>query len=237
MSDSRFWSERLNEFERIAAESRTKHQFPVYANHFSNWCPPVWKIGGADETGQDEFKTNAGLCAVRGLGCPDTPGSWGPWLDCIREEGIDVSWVPVRSPTGDLRPSADEGTSSLNASFEDVCRSSSRFCRKLHAEALKLEDNIARGTEPTGPPSGSGETVPQLISREAEALARGTRRRAVVEPLLLEKGWSTGDWARESKVDFNTANDYLRGITEPRRNTLKQLAEPLGLTPDQLLIT
>jgi hypothetical protein len=38
-------------------------------------------------------------------------------------------------------------------------------------------------------------------------------------------------------VDFNTANDYLRGITEPRRNTLKQLAEPLGLTPDQLLIT
>lgn len=68
--------------------------------------------------------------------------------------------------------------------------------------------------------------------RDAEALA--AQRRAVVEPILLEKGWSVLDWAAEANVDYNTASDYLNGLTNPHRRTLVRLAKALGLRASDL---
>lgn len=55
-----------------------------------------------------------------------------------------------------------------------------------------------------------------------------------VETRLRDKGWSTLDWAGEAKVDFNTANNYLRSVTKPRSHTLKKLAEALGVPVDEM---
>lgn len=63
---------------------------------------------------------------------------------------------------------------------------------------------------------------------------RGVERRAVVEPILVKKGWSVLDWANESDVAYHTADDYLKGKRTPYRSTIKKMAEPLGLSVHQL---
>jgi hypothetical protein len=64
--------------------------------------------------------------------------------------------------------------------------------------------------------------------------SRAATRRAVVEPILLEKGWSVLEWASESEVDHHTADDYLSGATKPYKSTRKKLAASLGLTVESL---
>jgi hypothetical protein len=54
-------------------------------------------------------------------------------------------------------------------------------------------------------------------------------RKASLEPLLAERGFSVHDWAKSANVDFHTANDYLRGKTRPHPSTLKKLAQALGI--------
>jgi hypothetical protein len=63
---------------------------------------------------------------------------------------------------------------------------------------------------------------------------RANARAVFVEPFLRKKGWSVFEWANNSSVDFHTANDYLKGLTNPYRSTRKKLAESLGLEPGQL---
>jgi hypothetical protein len=60
------------------------------------------------------------------------------------------------------------------------------------------------------------------------------KRRTVVEPILNRRGLSIQDWAKNSKVDFHTANDYLKGITSPYPSTRKKLAESIGINADDL---
>jgi hypothetical protein len=59
-------------------------------------------------------------------------------------------------------------------------------------------------------------------------------RAAFVMPILEKKGWSILDWANKSDVDFHTANDYLKGRTNPYRSTRKELAASLGVDVDKL---
>jgi hypothetical protein len=53
-------------------------------------------------------------------------------------------------------------------------------------------------------------------------------------PILTRKGWSTLDWAKESKVDPKTAASYLKGKTDPFPYTRKKLAESLGIDVQDL---
>ena len=71
-------------------------------------------------------------------------------------------------------------------------------------------------------------SVPDERAASAQS-ARAEARRAVLDPLLRERGWSTLDWAQAAHVDFHTTTDYLKGLTKPRRDTLKKLAEALGV--------
>ena len=83
-----------------------------------------------------------------------------------------------------------------------------------------------RATESETTPSGD-----EICPDRAEA--RATARREFVEPILLKKGWSILDWANHSQVDFHTANDYLKGRTDPYPSTRKKLADSLGVpVPD-----
>ena len=67
-----------------------------------------------------------------------------------------------------------------------------------------------------------------------DAVGVAARRKAIVEPLLLTKGWSILDWAGEAKVDYNTASDYLNGLTNPHRRTLVRLGRALGIPVSEL---
>lgn len=64
--------------------------------------------------------------------------------------------------------------------------------------------------------------------------ARAKTRREFVDPILARKGWSTFEWATNSKVDFHTANDYLSGRTNPFVSTRKKLADSLGVPVSDL---
>ncbi|MGB9256166.1 MAG: hypothetical protein WCC25_15110, partial [Candidatus Korobacteraceae bacterium] len=83
---------------------------------------------------------------------------------------------------------------------------------------------------------GSGRISVRNPSRPkaSDIPQRAHRRAAFVDPLLRKEGWSTGDWAQNSNVDFHTANDYLKGRTKPTRSTRKRLAESLSLAADDL---
>jgi hypothetical protein len=77
-----------------------------------------------------------------------------------------------------------------------------------------------------------GETVEARAPRDVVAVA--ARRKAVVEPFLRAKGWSIQDWAGLANVDYNTASDYLNGLTNPHRRTLVRLAKALGIPVSEL---
>ena len=71
-------------------------------------------------------------------------------------------------------------------------------------------------------------SVPDQTAASAQ-FARAEARSTVLEPLLRDRGWSTEDWAQKANVDFHTPSDYLKGLTKPRRDTLKKLADALGV--------
>jgi lambda repressor-like predicted transcriptional regulator len=60
------------------------------------------------------------------------------------------------------------------------------------------------------------------------------KRRASIEPLLREKGWSPHQWSVEAEVAYHTASDYLSGKTRPNRKSRLRLAKALGINPNQL---
>jgi hypothetical protein len=66
------------------------------------------------------------------------------------------------------------------------------------------------------------------IPRDVAAIA--ARRKAVVDPILDAKGWSILRWANEANVDYNTASDFLNGLTAPHRPTRVRMAKALSIS-------
>jgi hypothetical protein len=99
-----------------------------------------------------------------------------------------------------------------------VCVASATFCSRLETKAIgdasraQYSETTARIAESTLSPATSVRT-----------------HKEVLRPILDEKGFSVHDWAKHAKVDFHTANNYLAGKTRPHPNTLKKLADALGL--------
>jgi len=62
--------------------------------------------------------------------------------------------------------------------------------------------------------------------------ARAAARQKFIKRRMKEKGWSRGDWAQESGVDYHTIADFLDGKTKPYASTRKKLAETLGVEID-----
>jgi len=59
-------------------------------------------------------------------------------------------------------------------------------------------------------------------------------RKAFIEPMLTERGWSILDWANEAEVAYHTAADYLSGATNPFRSSRAKLAKALSVSPNTL---
>jgi len=59
-------------------------------------------------------------------------------------------------------------------------------------------------------------------------------REQFIKPILEKKGFSVHDWAKRAKVDFHTANSYLKGETKPYPETRKKLADALGVEVEKL---
>jgi lambda repressor-like predicted transcriptional regulator len=79
------------------------------------------------------------------------------------------------------------------------------------------------------------EFAPSRDSLGADATKEGaSARESFVMPLLKKKGWSILDWANESKVDYHTADDYLKGQTNPYPSTRRKLGDALGVLVEEL---
>lgn len=84
------------------------------------------------------------------------------------------------------------------------------------------------------------KTVAELKTSQPQAskgrrrLPKSDSRRAKLMPILADKGLSVLDWAQHARVDYHTANEYLKGKRNPFASTRKKLAEALGLNPKQL---
>jgi hypothetical protein len=71
-------------------------------------------------------------------------------------------------------------------------------------------------------------------SPQKPANAKAINRRSNVESLLKKQGLSILDWAKAAKVDFHTANSYLRGLRNPYASTRKKLADALNIDVNEL---
>jgi hypothetical protein len=87
------------------------------------------------------------------------------WLDCLRDEDVDVEWTTTMAggSDGDCRPDHEPIRARL-AAIGDVCTSSARVCRKLHAEALTIE-RLPPGT----PAAAVDESQPEPDATEGPA--------------------------------------------------------------------
>jgi hypothetical protein len=77
-------------------------------------------------------------------------------------------------------------------------------------------------------PTVSGDGKADGMDRRS-TMSPAEIRQAFVRPILTDKGWSIHDWADKANVDFHTANEYLKGTTNPYASTRKKLADSLGV--------
>ena len=107
---------------------------------------------------------------------------------------------------------------------------------KLVAEAKAREADNLSGTNPNGatePKTGASNGKDVGLALDA-AETCGAERRAVLEPILQQKGYSRSKWATVAGVDPSVVYDYLKGTSNPNPESRKALAEAIGLSVDAL---
>jgi hypothetical protein len=141
----------------------------------------------------------------------------------VLEEGLGgmgdlVRWLLVHNDDG---PHSGWGLSNEAYRLQEEARKSDEWLRLARAI---VEAEEQHRTLPT-----LDQNKIQTPETESTNAAAGNRREAFLKPILKEKGFSVHDWANEAKVDFHTANGYLKGKTKPYPTTLKKLADALGI--------
>lgn len=96
-------------------------------------------------------------------------------------------------------------------------------------EWLRLTRAIADAEEQALAQKGVAPEQSKLVNA-----GRSNMRGSFLRPLLRSQGWSVHDLANKAKVDFHTANDYLKGKTKPYPTTLKKIADALGIDVSKL---
>jgi len=139
-------------------------------------------------------------------------------ISCVRSKFARLMWDAELKRTDESLYRPPPSTSSLSLVPKDS------------VEEDKT-DTLTAGEMESERTTRSGEVASQATSVPE---GRQAARKAVVLPILEERGWSVLDWATNSGVDFHTANDYLKGRTKPYRSTRKKLAESLNLDAHQL---
>jgi hypothetical protein len=100
------------------------------------------------------------------------------------------------------------------------------YANKFESEVVAVrDDSISDFRVKTWDAQAPTEREPRDTTPE-----RATHRRAFVQPLLDNRGWTHGEWATEAEVDKNTARDYVNGKTiKIRPSTLRKMADALGV--------
>ena len=104
---------------------------------------------------------------------------------------------------------------------------------KWRAEALRraASDELVNAELPC---EMEPQPAPPRDSLAADATKAGAGGRAAFAMSILKKGWSILDWANEARVDYHTADDYLKGQSNPYQSTRRKLADALGVPVEEL---
>jgi len=81
---------------------------------------------------------------------------------------------------------------------------------------------------------GPIEATKQSVCPEGTQKNLAETRKAFIEPMLTEKGWSILQWAMEAEVAYNTVADYVSGKKNPYPSTRVKLAKALGVSANRL---
>jgi lambda repressor-like predicted transcriptional regulator len=100
---------------------------------------------------------------------------------------------------------------------------------KRSEEWLKLAEAIAGLGE-----DGAIQATSQEARAAAPALLPQDKRKAVMQALLAERGWSINDLASHAGIDFHTANRFVEGSGKCYSSTRKKLADAFGMSVDKL---
>jgi hypothetical protein len=99
-------------------------------------------------------------------------------------------------------------------------------------------DDSGNNTEAkSGEPASSTserDTPPHMEARTTERAERARVRQEVVMPILRNKRWSRGRWAREAGVSKNSVYEYLDGKRTLSNENRQAMADVLGLQPKGL---
>ena len=158
------------------------------------------------------------------------------------------SVTPANSPSAGPRSTGDridnpiclEARTNIDDEVEAISKAlSSEFEEKLH-EAGK-ESGLNRTGSLIEAVVEAAKTV-EAVKTRVNSLSRNVTghpvstlgksintREAFVIPILKKKGLSIHGWASTANVDFHTADNYLKGKSKPYRDTLKKLADSLGV--------
>ncbi len=179
----------------------------------------LWGLGGMNENFQERFRTLA-TRAGAALGCLQGTDRLNFWLhrlflylrerhseELLVPKGGEL-WTPKKGGRGKELLAATQG-----GMIRRVCVTSATFCSWLERKALETSASSLR---PDANPTNA------------------RKRKSFVSPILASKGWSILDWASNSDVDFNTANNYLKGKTKPYESTRAKLAKSLGVEVQKL---
>jgi hypothetical protein len=157
-----------------------------------------------------------------------------PFLEGLRDElsiGFALYWL--RANAWASVPEAErEKVWHVGANTGEAL---SHAALKLRAEMWKHAAAGQIASDEAGPEieSGTGQSVGEVGIDAIKV--RAEKRCAFVRPILTGKGWSTFEWATESKVDFHTADDYMKGTTNPYPSTRKKLATSLDIDDPEKL--
>jgi hypothetical protein len=154
----------------------------------------------------------------------DAPDLLDIWREALRKEGFDFHFWNESNEVSD----AAEYRQNINRpAIDSVCLTSATLCERLGARAkhAEFEEPFAQ--------SGAKQS-PTVTRTPQSCKCSNNERESFVRPRLEEKGWSINDWAANSKVDFHTADEYLKNKRNPFASTLRKLAGALGVPVAQL---
>lgn len=160
----------------------------------------------------DALPTRAGV----GLGSPSGTEPLDFWLHRLFRDLLE-------NKSHELLGASDEGGMILR-----LCGASATFCSRLEKKALETNGVSKRSTAIV-------EAEGQQTRSTLEQNKQGSKtREAFLRQILHKKGFSVHGWAVEASVDFHTADDFLKGKRKPYPDTLKKLADALGIEVAEL---
>lgn len=151
------------------------------------------------------------------------------YLNLVASSGTVRDW-----PTGTC-PIPVEFQSTLTERVNYWKAEARRFlcCYRDEVKKNKLTEQADGKRAEPSPAENSDKTAQGVESKSASA-APGNAREAFIRPILDKKGFTVHGWANQADVDFHTADNYLKGATKPYPDTLRKLADALGVKLEEL---